>query len=363
MPKTGKTSHNQRPAAGAGAGSGQPAAKRARTEAAVASAVAKLPERNYQGFKCTFQVRLLIPTRPDAPRRLADIVRRYLPIYQELVALSRCCKELYALAATERNLLRTQLIPLAIQQYGAACAEVGEQPVQQPTLLNVRAIMNRLEESSLLFGQVRHNCLNQALLTGGLGDVQRILAFGVRVNLVTREYPEPALHWAFKAPAAGRLEKVQLLLQSGADVHMTDNLGKNSLLALAGSTDTTEQTGQLAQLLRGAGARLQADNNGVTALMAACRNHKPLSFIQWLLDAGVDPCASNATRYTALHQAVSAGSVASEAYIVQLVSRLLAAGTSPDGRSILGETAYDIACKRNLEQVKALLRPVTAGAT
>ena len=120
--------------------------------------------------------------------------------------------------------------------------------------------------------------LHRASLAGDVGKVQETLSLDPSSLLVNKrgDHGRTALH---VAAGANRDDVVSVLLQSGADIHMTDRRGWSALHEAAHAS-----SGNICQILIDAGAsKSQKDNKGSTPHDVAVRNHAD-TLVQSILD-------------------------------------------------------------------------------
>lgn len=209
--------------------------------------------------------------------------------------------------------------------------------------------------AALLLAACSLNAAGAQQLTGDLDEFFRSVTDG-RLEIVREgltRHPEWAnaelflgIRPVYRASVLGRQEVVELLLQSGADVHATTDRGTHALHAAA-------QQGHdgIAQLLLSAEAPVDVSNdNGQTPLLLAVRSNR-LSTVQLLMAHGADLAWSDKSGRTALHYAAGLGRL-------EIVRLLVDNGVDPDPVDREGFTPLGLArtWKRNdFEAVDQLL--------
>ena len=129
---------------------------------------------------------------------------------------------------------------------------------------------------------------------------------------------------------------VCLLAENGADIHLVDGQGYNSLhIAIHG-----KQPNVLLLLLALGGDINSLDSFGRTPLMWAAYSGEEDDLIKILLNWGADTNYRDVTGYTALHWAV----VSSHFYFGKL---LLSGGIDQEIKDETGKTARDLATERS----------------
>jgi uncharacterized protein len=140
---------------------------------------------------------------------------------------------------------------------------------------------------------------------------------------------------------------VQLLLNRGADIAVTDKNGHNALFAAAGRGHVHV----MEVLLKHGHSVTMIDCEGATVLMAAVLDRHE-SAAEWLLQHGVAVNAANDEDYTALHYACMSSSCEDAA----MVELLLASGADVHMRTRYKQTALDVAVSNDyLECAKVLI--------
>jgi len=146
--------------------------------------------------------------------------------------------------------------------------------------------------------------------SGNVNDLKRLISSGVKVNATRRRGGKTGL---MLASQSGRIDAVRFLLKKGADSNIAGGgSGKTALIRASEKGDI-----DVAKLLLGYGAEVDSTSrvSGKTALMGAVENGN-LEMAHFLIEAGADVNAKN--KY--------------------------------------GETAADIAYKKGLDRLLALLR-------
>ena len=128
--------------------------------------------------------------------------------------------------------------------------------------------------------------LMYAALMGDLERVQALLDFGADVNATTTDQRTPLMHAA--QTVRGSADVVRLLLDAGSDVNARDQFGRSALYWAARGADA-ERINLLIE--RGADVNLQGPSNETT-LIAAVKSQQPEN-VMALLEAGADPTVSD----------------------------------------------------------------------
>ena len=170
--------------------------------------------------------------------------------------------------------------------------------------------------------------LIRAAMNNDLNGVKELLANGVDVNVIDKDYRMTALGMA---TANGNIEMVQFLLWAGADVDAKDGKGQTALMNLG-----VRSTAEVAKALLMARAKVDIqDEDGDTALMIVAAEYN-LDLLPALLNAGASVHARNEEGQTALMLAARAG-------LIDNVKTLITAGANVHERDINGWTALKYA--------------------
>ncbi|PIN02571.1 26S proteasome regulatory complex, subunit PSMD10 [Handroanthus impetiginosus] len=162
-------------------------------------------------------------------------------------------------------------------------------------------IRNKILESSMALQIEKHEAelalkLNCAANDGDLNRLQQLVEAGADPNK-TDYNGQSSLH---RAASKGHEDIVQFLIQNKAEINPRDDFGKTPLFeAIKNRHD------RVASLLVHAGASLSIDNAGSYLCEAVAR--KDLNLLRRLLDNGINPNSKNYDLRTPLHLAASEG--------------------------------------------------------
>lgn len=182
--------------------------------------------------------------------------------------------------------------------------------------------------------------LVRAAREDNIEEVQEALLNGAKVNSRDKATQETALECAARN---GNREILQLLIRSGADVNLVDNVGQTALMQIG-----EQATSDIVWDLINAGAKVNlADHDGDTALTEAASSNDS-DVVKTLLDAGAQVNQQNNDGQTALMKAAENGNVNN-------VRLLIRAGADFNLRDKDGMTAMTYARARNNATVIRLL--------
>jgi len=177
--------------------------------------------------------------------------------------------------------------------------------------------------------------------------VKILLDSGANVN-ATRDIGSTALMAAVEnASQDNHLDLIKTLLDKGADVNATTNIGETALLEAS-----LKKNPKIAKLLIDRGANVNAKTkDGNTALLTAAF-YENLEIVKLLIDRGADVNVTSKTYfgYTPLMNAVVTGNL-------DMVQFLLEHGVEINAKTSSGSTALILAKKRNrIDIVEELIR-------
>ena len=148
----------------------------------------------------------------------------------------------------------------------------------------------------------------------------------------------------YNAAAAGDLERVQVLVEQGADKDESNVWGERSLLWTA----AREGHLKVIRYLVEQGADMEkADHNGWTPLMvASCNGH--LEVVRYLLEQGANSDKASDGGWTSLHLAAHSGHM-------EVAKLLMAYGAGLNARNIWGKLPIEMGY-RITEEIKQAIR-------
>jgi ankyrin repeat protein len=209
----------------------------------------------------------------------------------------------------------------------AACADGASRVIQ--LLLNTGADPNSRDQ--------RHTALGLASAKGKVDIIRQLLEHHADINLQDASLKTP-LHHACSSKYRGALS---VLLEAGADVHITDNEG-NYPIHIAFEN---EHLLYIQKLLPLYDINLK-NGNGNTFLYLAFDVH---SYIwEHILRSGADPNLANNNGEVPLHRAVQKRNL-------KQVELLLNAGADPLIKNRHGQTPRDLAIRESLTEIANIL--------
>lgn len=177
--------------------------------------------------------------------------------------------------------------------------------------------------------------------------MRRLIARGAALNITTDEGWTPLL----QAAELGDERKMDILVQSGADVERRGPEGKSALMLLLKNNPSSRAV----QILLAAGASPEiSDDRGRTPLHTAAEREE-LTGARLLLEAGAPPEVSDREGKTPLMLAAADNERA------ELLSLLLEKGAELENRSSSGKTPLMMAAARN-ESLRVMETLLAAGA-
>ena len=182
--------------------------------------------------------------------------------------------------------------------------------------------------------------LSDAVRTGNIEDVKKLLAAGADVNAKDM-YEDTPLYEAVKLGYKGIAE---LLLANGANVNVKNNVGWVPL-HMATALDHNE----IVELLVTNGANVDAkDDDGSTPMhYAAWYDRKEVA--ELVIAGGADVNAKDENGWTPLHYATDAG-------LMEISGLLIEQGADVNARDMDGKTPLDLAIQLNRTEIADLLR-------
>ena len=210
-----------------------------------------------------------------------------------------------------------------------------------------------------------------------IGRVREYLDSGADPDIIDRSYNNNTA--LIYASSEGHTEIVELLLDRGADINITNDLGSTALMEASRNNRT-----EIIRLLldRGADPNIRDDYGG-TALISASIGNRRTDIVKMLLDNDADPnIQENYDGETALMQASYYGNtesvglllendadpniqchsgetsliMASSRGYINIVKMLLDNGADPNIHMLNGETALMIAKRREHDYIARLIR-------
>lgn len=234
---------------------------------------------------------------------------------------------------------------------GSAVLERGDRLVQACAQHRTEVALQLIRQGAL----PQSVWVDALLAAGELLDrplIDALLAAGMRIDALAHPSPQLALARRLPCPA----ESLQRLLEAGASVDAED--GGDSLLALiCGRAEDLAGVGAAAApplallkaVLAGGPALGLRDREGHLPLHYAVY-HRPLDWVQTLLQHGADPNAPDRGGRSAVHHAIVAPRADREA----LLRVLILAGGDPAQPSVDGATAHGLAAMAGEPALAAL---------
>jgi ankyrin repeat protein len=196
------------------------------------------------------------------------------------------------------------------------------------------------------------NALMQACTVGHLGTAKLLVAYKSEVNLSGKEASATPLMLACWRDSVAL---VDLLLQSGADVHWKDSEGKTAFERVIQSTLQYDAPNQIVKSLLDAGADLESRHfHGCTPLSIAAIKGNP-TVLQWLLEKGSQVNAADKFGVTPLMQAAMYGHQ-------EAVEWLLLHNAEVNAKAQTGKTAFAFASEGGHAEIARLLAAAREGA-
>lgn len=184
--------------------------------------------------------------------------------------------------------------------------------------------------------------IHTAASAGNVAEVKKQLAWGISPNSGTFWYQRSPLHYA---AAYGRIRVVELLLEKGANVNITNEGGETPLHYATKHGHT-----KVMEILLENGADVTQKGTGCgTPLQWAARNGQ-VNAARILLDAGADVCnKGTSSECLPLIDAVGSDQI-------EMVAFLLSKGANVNAKASYNRTPLFIAvCRRNVELASLLL--------
>jgi ankyrin repeat protein len=166
------------------------------------------------------------------------------------------------------------------------------------------------KEHQLSFDKHNDVSLHQAIRSGDIVFVERLIRAGVAVDSVT-DYGYSALDLAAEA---GNLQIINLLLEAGADVDYSQESSPLHMAVKSGHVDVVKHL-----IEAGANLEIEADD-GITPLMEAVERGE-LEIIRLLVEAGADFQATDRYGKSVFQQAAQAGQEEVLEYLCQLMPK------------------------------------------
>jgi len=175
-----------------------------------------------------------------------------------------------------------------------------------------KLLLDKGADLYLASSQLQQDLVSDASIAWGLDKLKRDMAaltvLGVRPNLNTRneEGETPLMEAVWNMTADVRMERMQFILDNGADINAVDRNGR-TVLMIASLNGNVDIAGML--LNRGADVNVR-DNQGLTALMlvlsfaANVNDERHLNIIRALIDHQTNLNFANVRNLTALDLAV-----------------------------------------------------------
>jgi ankyrin repeat protein len=228
-------------------------------------------------------------------------------------------------------------------------AKLEFQTAQAKTPLHLAAMNDREAAAAALLKkgaalEARDDYLRTALILcarerGGAGTARLLLDAGADINAADK-FGETAIGLA---AWRGKREVVDLLLARGAKIP-TGGDDWRAAIALAVSHGLTTLFGRLTK----GSPDLKAVETDDGSLLHAAAAGSAAEIVGILLDKGLDPAARNRYGWTPLHYAARDGRT-------QSALKLIERGSPLNARTLMGQTAYNIARERGMEAVAGLL--------
>ena len=204
-------------------------------------------------------------------------------------------------------------------------------------------------------GFTRINEPGQALLIaardGNIRKINSLLKSGTPVDYTTPGSYTPLAY----AVARGHLRAASILLKNGADINKKARFDKSPILLVAGSKHHNS-----AKFLVSRGADINAIQwHKATCLHEAALWHQPKN-LKYFVDKGVDPNIVSGNGSSPLHWTIWRANKDDEDSLETtkvMIKILLDAGVKKSLKTKNGETAYDFAMNKELDEIAAMLKP------
>ncbi len=229
-------------------------------------------------------------------------------------------------------------------------ARVDAQNPEKTTPLQVAASMDRAEVAAALLKRGaaieskddmgRTPLILCARERGQAATARVLLEAGAEINAVDTSGDSALLLAAWR----GKADFVDLLLEKGAKTP-ADGEKARELLSLSISKGLPKLFGRLA----GTGPDLKSFAAGDPKLLYLAAQGGSAEIIGVLLDLGLDPVRADRLGWTPLHYAARDGRT-------EAARKLIERGAPLDARTIMGQTAYNIAVERKMDAAAALLK-------